>query len=92
MLLKASFFADLEACYGVENLNIGLNIKIIAAAPELGNMVSLNPKLKSRNIVFSIGQTDASMSEGQEAIEAGATMVTHMFNAVWPFGHRDPGI
>lgn len=58
VLLKANSFGVLEACCGVENLNIGLNIKRIAAAPELSNMMFLIPELKSRNIVFSIGQTD----------------------------------
>ncbi len=92
VLLKATSFADLEACYGAENLNPGSTIKKITAAPELGNMMSLIPELASRDIVFSIGHTDGSLSEGQKAIEAGATMVTHMFNAMRPFGHREPGI
>lgn len=92
VLLEATSFADLEACYGAENLKPGSTIKKITAAPELGKMMSLIPELTSRNMVVSIGHTDASFSEGQEAIEAGATMVTHMFNAMRPFDHRDPGI
>lgn len=92
ILLKAESFADLEACYGAENLRRGSVIKKITAAPELGDMVSLISELRSRNIIFSIGHTDASLSEGKNAIEAGATMVTHIFNCMRPFGHRDPGI
>jgi N-acetylglucosamine-6-phosphate deacetylase len=92
ILLKAESFADLEACYGAENLRRGSVIKKITAAPELGDMVSLISELRSRNIIFSIGHTDASFSEGKNAIEAGATMVTHIFNCMRPFGHRDPGI
>jgi N-acetylglucosamine-6-phosphate deacetylase len=92
VLLEAGSFADLEVCYGAEHLKSGSTIKKITAAPELGNMMSMIPELTSRNIVFSIGHTDASLSEGQKAIEAGATMVTHTFNAMRPFGHRNPGI
>lgn len=92
VLLEANSFADLEECYGAANLKRGSTIRKITAAPELGEMVSLIPELSSRDIVFSIGHTDASLSEGQAAVEAGATMVTHMFNAMRPFGHRDPGI
>ena len=92
VLQEAGSFADLEACYGAENLKSGSTIKKITAAPELGSMMSLIPELTSRKIVFSIGHTDACLSVGQKAIEAGATMVTHLFNAMRPFGHRDPGI
>lgn len=92
VLLQASFFADLEACYGAENLKSGSTIKKLTAAPELGNMMCLIAELTSRNVVFSIGHTEASLSEGRKATEAGATTVTHMFNAMRPFSHRDPGI
>lgn len=92
VLVEAKSFADLQACYGASNLERGSTIKKITAAPELGEMMSIIPELTSRDIVFSIGHTDASLSEGQKAVEAGSTMVTHMFNAMRPFGHRDPGI
>jgi N-acetylglucosamine-6-phosphate deacetylase len=92
VLQEAGSFADLEACYGAENLKSGSTIKKITAAPELGSMMSLIPELTSRSIIFSIGHSNACLSLGQKAVEAGATMVTHMFNAMRPFGHRDPGI
>jgi N-acetylglucosamine-6-phosphate deacetylase len=92
VLIEATSLADIENCYGAENLRSGSMIKKITAAPELGNMTSLIPELRSRNIVFSIGHTDTSLVGGQEAVKAGATMVTHMFNGMRPFGHRDPGI
>jgi N-acetylglucosamine-6-phosphate deacetylase len=92
VLQEANSLADLEACYGAENLKSGSTVKKITAAPEVGSMMSLIPEIVDRNIVFSVGHTDATFSEAQKAIEAGATMVTHMFNAMRPFGHRDPGV
>ena len=89
ILLKARSFQDVESCYGAENLKY---IKMMTAAPELGNMNSLISKLTGMDIIFSIGHSDASYEQAQAALSQGATMVTHMFNAMRPFAHRDPGI
>ena len=91
VLTKAESFADLESVYGAEFLNNG-TIRKITAAPELGAMTSLIPEITSRGIVYSVGHSDATLEQAQAALLAGATMVTHMFNAMRPFGHRDPGI
>lgn len=58
----------------------------------MGNMTNLIPEFTSRGIVFSMGHSDADLAQASAAITSGATMVTHMFNAMRPFGHRDPGI
>ena len=42
--------------------------------------------------VAALGHTDATYSEAMRAIERGATHATHCFNAMRPFGHRDPGV
>lgn len=89
VLIKAETFADIESCYGGENFE---NIKMITAAPELGKMQSLIPEFTERGIIYSIGHSDATFEQAQAAVSAGATMVTHMFNAMRPFGHRDPNI
>jgi len=89
VLLQAHSFSDVEKCYGAENFS---NITMMTAAPELGNMTSLIPTITSKGIIFSIGHSDGTLEEAQSAVTAGATMVTHMFNAMRPFGHRDPGI
>jgi N-acetylglucosamine-6-phosphate deacetylase len=39
----------------------------------------------------SIGHTDCTADEFAAGVEAGATYVTHLFNAMRPFSHRDPG-
>jgi N-acetylglucosamine-6-phosphate deacetylase len=89
VLLQAHSFADVINCYGAENFP---NITMMTAAPELGNMTSLIPTITSKDIIFSIGHSDGTLEDAQSALAAGATMVTHMFNAMRPFGHRDPGI
>ena len=89
VLIQAETFMDVESCYGADNFH---NIKMITAAPELGKMQTLIPEFTERGIVFSIGHSDATFEQAQAAVAAGATMVTHMFNAMRPFGHRDPNI
>ena len=89
VLLQARSSSDIESCYGAENFP---NITMMTAAPELGNMTSLISTITSKDIIFSIGHSDGTLEDAQTALAAGATMVTHMFNAMRPFGHRDPGI
>ena len=89
VLREARSWNDIEECYGAKNLN---NVRYITAAAERGNMMSLIPEFVSRGIIFSIGHSDATFEQAQSAMAAGASMVTHLFNAMRPFGHRDPGI
>jgi len=67
-------------------------VKMITAAPELGAMTSLIPALTSRGILVSIGHSEATYEEASAAVSAGATMITHLFNAMRPLHHRNPGI
>ncbi|KIW91913.1 uncharacterized protein Z519_07883 [Cladophialophora bantiana CBS 173.52] len=89
VLREAHSWADIEECYGAENLH---NVRYITAAPERGHMMSLIPEFVGRGMVFSVGHSDATFEQAQSAMAAGASMVTHLFNAMRPFGHRDPGI
>lgn len=84
-------FADFERCYGKENLEAGV-IRIVTAAPEVGHTASAIASITRRNIVFSIGHTEASYEQAVTAVNAGATMITHLFNAMKPLHHRNPGI
>ena len=67
-------------------------IKKITVAPERGQMMRLIPELRSRGIICSIGHSEATYEEAYAAVEAGATMITHLFNAMRPLHHRNPGI
>jgi len=93
---QAQSFEDLEDCYGAGNLwgdeYRPAAVKMITAAPELGQMTSLIPELTRRGIVYSIGHSEATYEEASAAVGAGATMITHLFNAMRPLHHRNPGI
>lgn len=96
VLQVAETFEDIERCYGAENLHADGDtpcpIKKITVAPEQGRMRNLIPELRSRGIVCSIGHSEATYEEASDAVEAGATMITHLFNAMRPLHHRNPGI
>jgi N-acetylglucosamine-6-phosphate deacetylase len=48
--------------------------------------------LTERRIVVSLGHSDASATVAHAAFDAGAVAVSHLFNAMRPFHHRDPGL
>ncbi|CAI7630938.1 unnamed protein product [Penicillium bialowiezense] len=91
VLLSAESFADILACYGADNVNPN-PIKMITAAPEVGNMMAQIPEIASRGIIYSIGHSDATYEQAVAATHQGARMITHLFNAMRPFYHRNPGI
>jgi N-acetylglucosamine-6-phosphate deacetylase len=49
-------------------------------------------RLAEAGIVVSIGHSDATYAQVQAAVEAGATMATHLFNAQSQIGNREPGV
>jgi N-acetylglucosamine-6-phosphate deacetylase len=49
-------------------------------------------RLREAGLVVSIGHSDAAYAVVRAAVEAGATMVTHLFNAQSQLGNRDPGV
>ena len=60
-------------------------------APERPDALDRIRRLRDRGIVVSLGHTDANVAEFTAGVDAGATMATHLFNAMSPFGHREPG-
>jgi N-acetylglucosamine-6-phosphate deacetylase len=65
---------------------------MITAAPERGLMTLTIPEITSRGIIYSIGHTEATYEEASAAVAVGATMITHLFNAMRPLHHRNPGV
>lgn len=82
-------FAD---CYGAGNLASPSPIKLITLAPELQGAQSCIQPLVDRGICVSIGHSEASYEEAKASVKAGASMITHLFNAMRPLHHRNPGI
>jgi N-acetylglucosamine-6-phosphate deacetylase len=64
----------------------------VTLAPELPGALGLVDVLVSRGITVACGHTDATAAEAYAAFDRGARHVTHLFNAMRPFTHRDPGI
>lgn len=69
----------------------GGRIKSVTLAPELPNGMELIRHLCKKEVIASIGHTDANFEITQSAIAAGARHATHLFNAMRPFHHREPG-
>lgn len=67
-------------------------VRMVTLAPELPSAEALITELSSRGVIAAIGHSDASWGEAGAAIRAGASLGTHLFNAMRPFHHRDPGI
>jgi N-acetylglucosamine-6-phosphate deacetylase len=64
----------------------------VTLAPELEGAFVLIDLLRRRGIVVACGHSDATAAEAHHAFDLGATTVTHLFNAMRPLGHRDPGL
>ncbi len=68
-------------------------IKILAMAPEMpGGMECIKKVTEETDIVVAIGHTSATYEQAVEAIHAGASHITHTFNAQTPLTHRAPGV
>jgi N-acetylglucosamine-6-phosphate deacetylase len=68
------------------------NIRLMTIAPELPGVEEVMRAAAKNDVVLSIGHSSASYQEVLNAIDNGAAHVTHMFNAMKPFHHRNPGV
>ena len=78
-----AFFRLQEAC--------GYAIRIVDVAPELAGAEEFIRSV-SEDCRVSVGHTDASYEQAQMAFYAGASHVAHLFNAMPPVHHREPGV
>lgn len=70
----------------------GNTIKLVTIAPEMSGSIELIRYCKDHDIVPSIGHTKAGYEDVVQAIENGASSVTHCFNAMTGLHHRDVGV
>ncbi|WP_026423463.1 N-acetylglucosamine-6-phosphate deacetylase [Actinokineospora inagensis] len=66
-------------------------VRMVTLAPELDNSVNAVRQLVDEGSIAAIGHTDATEAQVMPAVEAGATVATHLFNGMRPLHHREPG-
>lgn len=66
-------------------------VRLVTLAPELPGALAAVRALRSAGVVVAAGHTDATTEDIRAALDAGVSMVTHLFNAMVPFAHREPG-
>lgn len=69
----------------------GLDVLLVTLAPETVPAKRIYA-LAEAGVLVSLGHSDASYRTAREALAAGARLVTHLFNAMSPLAHRDPGL
>lgn len=80
---------DVEMFDRIQEASGGL-VKLVDIAPEEENAMEFI-RAKKGEVVISIAHTTADYETAKEAIENGATHVTHLYNAMHPINHRNPG-
>jgi N-acetylglucosamine-6-phosphate deacetylase len=67
-------------------------VVVMTVAPELDGGLDLVEHLRRRGVVVSLGHTDARAAMAHQAFDAGASMVTHLWNAQRPITSREPAV
>ncbi|HEY1574950.1 MAG TPA: N-acetylglucosamine-6-phosphate deacetylase [Pseudonocardiaceae bacterium] len=66
-------------------------IRMVTLAPELDGGLDAIRRFTDAGVIVGIGHTDATLAQVQPAVDAGATVATHLFNGMRPLHHREPG-
>jgi len=66
-------------------------VRQVTIAPELPGAFEAIARLVDAGLVVAVGHTEATADQARAAFEAGATLVTHAFNAMPPMAGREPG-
>lgn len=80
----ATFERFLEAAGGT--------LRVLTVAPELPGGLDLVRHAVAAGVVVAVGHSDADHAEASAAFEAGASLVTHLFNGMRPWHQREPGL
>ncbi|XP_078461156.1 N-acetylglucosamine-6-phosphate deacetylase isoform X2 [Lampetra planeri] len=68
------------------------NVALVTLAPEMPRSGEVTRELTRRGVRVSLGHSTANLCQAEAVVEEGACFITHLFNAMVPFHHRDPGI
>jgi N-acetylglucosamine-6-phosphate deacetylase len=66
-------------------------IRMVTLAPEREGGIAAVRRFADAGVVVAVGHTEADYAQTRAAIDAGATVGTHLFNAMRPIHHREPG-
>jgi N-acetylglucosamine-6-phosphate deacetylase len=66
-------------------------IRMITLAPEVCS-VEITNQVRSYGVIVSAGHSNATYEEGLDAFDSGIAAATHLFNAMSPLQHREPGL
>jgi N-acetylglucosamine-6-phosphate deacetylase len=66
-------------------------LRVLTVAPERPGAIALVRRLRDAGVVASLGHTEATFAEFVAGIDAGASLVTHLYNTMRGFAHREPG-
>jgi len=66
-------------------------VVMVTLAPERNDVAAIE-RLVAAGVIVSIGHSDATYEQARAAIDAGARGVTHLYNAMSPLKHREPGV
>ncbi|KAI9271407.1 hypothetical protein BY458DRAFT_533465 [Sporodiniella umbellata] len=83
---------DLDTAYGSQLKKGSEAVRIITMAPEIEGICDAIPDLVQRGIVVSMGHSACQIADAEKAVRKGANSITHLFNAMQAFHHRDPGL
>ncbi len=81
-----------QAASLLDELAAGGAVRLVTLAPERDGAVDLVRRLVARGVVVALGHTAGDAGDATRAADAGATLVTHLYNAMTPFSARAPGV
>ena len=103
--LEGPFLGGAPGAHVVEHLrpvDLAWLDEVLARHPGLVRIMTLAPEadpgfvgtraLRAAGVVIAVGHSTATYAETRAAADAGATVVTHLFNGMAPFNHREPGV
>jgi N-acetylglucosamine-6-phosphate deacetylase len=67
-------------------------LRLVTLAPERPGAVAAVARLAAAGVLVSVGHSDATAAQVAAAADAGARMVTHLYNAQRPLGNYEPGV
>lgn len=68
------------------------SVRVVTIAPECDGALDAVRHLVARGVVVSLGHSAATLEQVRACTDAGARMVTHLYNGMPPLHHREPGI